>query len=453
MSGGRGSCLTVHNQKNYRFLRSSYGGIMKGVFLLSFFVAGSAFADDWPQWRGPQRDGVWREDGVVEAFAGEEIELRWRVPVSSGYSGPTVADGRVYLTDRATKPEQVERVLCFDWRTGEELWSFVYQCEYRNVSFPAGPRASVIVRDGLAYALGTMGHLHCFDAASGQVRWKKDLNAEYRIDMPIWGIASSPLIEGDLLIVQVGGRPDACLVAFDRRTGVEKWRALGDRASYSAPIVIDQAGKRVLVCWTGDNIVGLDAQSGQVYWTYAYPPAQMVLGGASPVLHRDRLFFTGFYDGALLLSVDPQRLAVAKIWHRLGPSEQQTDGLQSTISTPLFIGDHLYGVDSHGELRCLESGTGARLWEDLSAVPQARWSTIHFVRNGDKVWMFNERGELLITTLSPAGLEVVSRAQLIEPTRDQLNQRGGVCWAHPAFAYKHVFARNDEALVCASLEK
>jgi hypothetical protein len=153
-----------------------------------------------------------------------------------------------------------------------------------------------------------------------------------------------------------------------------------------------------------------------------------------------------------LLRVDPQRLATAEIWRRVGPSEQQTDGLQSTISTPLFIGDHIYGVDSYGELRCLEASTGERVWEDLTAVPKARWSTIHLVRNRDKVWMFNERGELLITTLSPTGLKVISRAQLIEPTTVQLNQRGGVCWAHPAFAYRHVFARNDKSLVCANLE-
>jgi len=426
---------------------------MRFVFLLGLFLAGSAHSDDWPQWRGPDRDGVWREDGVVDAFAGDKVELRWRVPVSGGYSGPTVADGRVYLTDRVTKPDQAERVLCFDWRSGKELWSFVYECEYRNVSYTAGPRASVIVHDGLAYAIGSMGHLHCLDAVGGELRWKKNLNSEYRIDMPMWGIAASPLIEGDLLITQVGGTPDACLVAFDCKTGDEKWRALGDRASYSAPIVIDQAGKRVVVCWTGDNIVGLDAQTGEACWKYDYPSVRMVLGVASPVFHRDRLFFTGFYDGSLMLNVDPKQFTVEKIWHRIGASEQKTDALQSIISTPLLLDDHIYGVDSYGELRCLESRTGERVWENLTAVPRARWGTIHFVRNGDKIWMFNERGELLITTLSPAGLKILSRAQLIDPTLRQLNERGGVCWAHPAFAYKHVFARNDEALVCANLEK
>ena len=123
------------------------------------------------------------------------------------------------------------------------------------------------------------------------------------------------------------------------------------------------------------------------------------------------------------------------------------------MSTPVWIGDYIYGVDSYGELRCIKAETGDRVWEDLTAVPKARWSTIHITQNADKTWMFNERGELLITELSPEGLNIISRAKLIKPTRDQLNRRDGVTWAHPAYAYKHVFARNGEELVCADLSK
>ena len=127
------------------------------------------------------------------------------------------------------------------------------------------------------------------------------------------------------------------------------------------------------------------------------------------------------------------------------------------MATPVRIGDYIYGVDSYGELRCLDARNGDRIWEDLTAVKKARWSNIHFVKHTDssdnRVWMFNEHGELLITELSPEGLNIISRAKLIEPTRDQLNSRGGVTWSHPAFAYKHVFARNDKELVCANLAK
>ena len=362
-----------------------------------------------------------------------------------------MAGGRVFVMDRITKPKQIERVHCFDWQTGKRLWSHEYEREYRNVDFPAGPRACVVIGDGLAYALGAMGDLHCLDAATGRIVWRKDLLEEYEIRMPIWGITASPVVFGDLVIVQVGGA-SACLVAFDRRTGQERWKALDDRASYSTPLIVEQNGQQVLVCWTGDHVVGLDPLNGQVHWNYPHPPKQMVISIASPVVEGNRLFLTNFFDGSLMLRLLTDRVAVEKTWIRAGPSEQQTDGLHSTITTPLIIDDHIYGVDSYAEFRCLNAATGERVWENLEIVPRARWGTAHMVRNGERVWILNERGKLLITSLTPQGAVVHSGAHLIDPTRDQLNQRDGVVWSHPAFAYRHIFARNDEELVCASLE-
>ena len=430
--------------------------LLIALFAVLPMQAHFASADEWQQWRGKNREGVWNETGIIEKFEGTEVPLRWRVPIGSGYSGPSVADRRVYVTDRLTKPKQVERVHCFDWETGETLWSYTYDCVYK-IDYTAGPRAAVTVHDGLAYALGSMGHLHCFDAATGEVVWKKDLNAEYNINIPIWGIASAPVVEGEHLIVQIGGTPEACIVAFDRKTGQEKWKAVDDSASYSAPIVITHAGQRVLICWTGNNIVALNPETGAVHWLYPLPSTRWEIGIATPIFYENELFFTNFYEGSLLLKLPPDELAVELGWHRAGKDERNTEALQTTMATPVRIGDYIYGVDSYGELRCLDAQNGDRIWEDLSAVPKARWSNIHFVKHPPgsekSVWMFNERGELLITELSPEGLNIVSRAKLIEPTRDQLNQRGGVTWAHPAFAYKHVFVRNDNELVCANLAK
>lgn len=422
------------------------------IWVLTLLLSTPALSDEWPQWRGPQRDGIWREKNIVKTLTQESLDIRWRTPIAGGYSGPTVANGRVYVTDRLTKPKQIERVHCFNWETGEKIWSFEYDSEYRNVGYGVGPRTSVTVHEGLAYSLGSMGHLYCFDAATGEVKWKDDLNATYKIRMPTWGIASAPLIEGNVIIVQVGGE-DACLVAFDLKTGREKWKALSDRASYSAPIMIEQAGKRVMICWTGDNVVGLNAHTGAIYWKHAWPPFKGVLAVATPVLHQNHLFFTGFYDGALLLKLHQDQLGVEPVWFRRGESEQKTDAIHSIISTPIILGDYIYGVDSYGELRCLELKTGDRVWEDLTAVPKARWSNIHFTQHEDRIWMFNERGELMITKLSPKGLEVTSRVQLIKPTHGQLNRRGGVCWSHPAYAYKHIFVRNDEELICVNMEE
>lgn len=409
-------------------------------------------ADDWPQWRGPNRDGVWHETGLVEKFASSQLKPSWRVPISNGYSGPTVSEGRVYITDRVAQPKQIERVHCFDATDGKPIWSHSYDCPYR-IDYDDGPRASVTIDEGRAYSLGAMGHLICFDAASGEILWKRNLDEKYKIRMPIWGIAASPLIEGDLLIVQVGGEGDFCLVAFDKVSGKPRWHALADDASYAAPIVIEQAGRRELICWVGQHVAGLDPVSGKVFWQYPFVPSQMVLSIATPVVEKDRLFVSGFYDGSLMLKLDADKLAADKVWKRVGRSERNTDSLQCLISTPYMKDGYVYGVDSYGELRCLEGDTGDRVWEELPRGGKVRWFTIHMVENQGKIWMFNDRGELVITKLSPKGYEEISRAHLIAPTRGQLGDRGGVCWAHPAFADRHVFARNDKELLAADLSE
>jgi outer membrane protein assembly factor BamB len=270
--------------------------------------------------------------------------------------------------------------------------------------------------------------------------------------MPIWGISASPIIEENLIIVQIGGRDNACLVAFDKVNGQEKWRALEDNASYSAPIIIEQAGKRVLVCLTGERIVGLNPLNGNLYWHHPFEPFRMVISIATPVFENNYLLVSSFYDGSLLLKVNPDKLSVEKVWRRRGQSETITDSLHCCISTPIIQGDYIYGVDSYGELRCLDLKTGDRIWESHEAVPKDRWSNIHMVRRVDKIWMFNERGELIISRLSPEGFHEISRTKLIEPTTGQLKRSGiGVCWSHPAYANKHIYIRNDNELVCADL--
>jgi len=425
----------------------------RSVFLLVAFAAicvPSARGEDWPQWRGANRDGVWHETGLIEKFASSELTPKWRVPIGSGYCGPTVAGGRVYVMDRITEPASLERVHCFDEQTGATIWSHEYACDYGRIGYPAGPRASVTVDAGRAYALGSTGRLHVYDASSGNVVWQKDLDQQYGIAMPIWGIAASPLIFEDLVILHIGG-DKACVVALRKATGDEAWRALSDRAQYSAPILVQQAGQPVVICWTGDSVAGLAAPTGNVLWRHEWKPRNMPIGVPTPVVEDDRIFFTSFYDGSLLLKLRQDKPEAEKLWHRIGQNEKNTDALHSIISTPVFENGYIYGVDSYGELRCLDAATGDRVWEDKTAVPTARWSTIHFVKSGDRYWMFNERGELIIATLSPQGYREISRAKLLEPTLDQLRQRGGVCWSHPAFANKHVFARNDKELVCASL--
>jgi outer membrane protein assembly factor BamB len=407
-------------------------------------------ADEWPQWRGPNRDGVWAESGTIERFDSPRIELKWRAPISSGYSGPTVASGRVYVTDYVLEPSEAERVHCFDWQTGRPIWTHQYPCRYGGFGYTAGPRASVLIDAGRAYSLGAAGHLVCLDAADGSVRWQRDLQTELSIRMPNWGIAASPVVEGNLVIVQIGGE-DACIGAFDTETGRTVWSALSDEASYSAPIVIDQADQRVLVCWTGQRIVGLDTATGQRHWQVPFAHEKWPIAIATPVVRDGRLLVSEAHKGSLLARLSPHELQAEEIWHRRREDVDDGAALHCLISTPFIDNRTIYGADGSGVLRCLDLETGQQIWEDRTAVPEARWATIHLVRNGDRTWLFNERGELIIARLTREGFQEISRAKLLEPTQEQLRRRGGVTWSHPAFAYRHVFARNDKELVCADL--
>jgi len=361
------------------------------LLALSGIIHTACQTQDWPDWRGENRDGVWEASGIMEKLDSDKIQLKWSVPIGPGYSGPTVSGGRVYVTDRLTRPTQAERVLCFNEATGKEIWVHQYDCDYQGVGYPAGPRASVVIREGKAYSLGTMGHLFCFDAGTGRVLWKKDLNSEFEIDMPIWGIASTPLVVDEKIIVHVSGSDNACVVAFNKDTGEEIWHSLEDRAGYSAPILIEKNGVRLVVNWTEHSLSGLDPDSGKVYWRIPWATG-MGMSISTPVLYKDHIFVSAFYSGSLLVKLGDDYTTAEKVWQRSGENEQKTDALHCVMNTPVIMDDFIYGVDSYGQLRCLELSTGDRVWEDLTAVEPDRWANIHFIQKGDKTWMFNEHG-------------------------------------------------------------
>ena len=417
---------------------------------LSLFISGSACAQkekpdrDWPQWRGPDRTGTWYGGPRLDTLTEKNLKVAWEAPLGSGYCGPTVAGGRVYVMDRK---EDTEGILCYDLEKGALLWEHRYPVEYA-VGYPTGPRASVLVHRGKAYTWGTMGMLHCLDALGGEVVWKIDALTRYNIDMPTWGLASNPIIVEDLFIVMVGGSEGACMVAFDKDSGKEVWRALDEEASYAAPVLIEQAGREVLVCWTGESFSGLDPGSGKVHWRIPFMPRRMIMNVADPVYDPPYLFLSAFFDGSYLLELDQRELKATLVYERHGESERKTNALHCCISTPIIESGYVYGIGSYGETRCLDLLTGDRIWEDLSLVPGDRWANVHLVRQGEKVWGFNESGELLLGKLSPDGYRDLGRVKVIEPVRISPNPRGGVNWAHPAFSGNRIIVRSDEKILC-----
>jgi outer membrane protein assembly factor BamB len=440
--------------------------------ILVLAMAAAARADDWPQWRGPQRDGVWKEEGVLDRFPPEGRPVLWRAAVGAGFSGPAVAGGRVYVTDRVLdegSPAEVktqwnfrdktsgrERVLCLDAETGKVLWTHSWPCAYA-IAYGSGPRATPTVHGGRVYVLGAMGDLLCLDAETGRVVWQKNYPRDWGAAVPLYGFSSAPLVDGDRLIVMVGG-PGQTAVGLDRNTGKELWRALDStEPGYGSPLLCTLGGRSLMLTWYSEGIAGLDPETGKVHWNLPHH-AHTGMSISSPAVSGGRVAVSSQYEGTLMVEVRADGPAVLWKASTGGAPERawKKAGLNTTMSTVLLLDGHVYGASLYGEFSCLDGGTGERVWTTLEptsggTVPRDRWSSVFMVTHKDRVLIFNEKGLLILARLTPKGYEELGRMPVLEP--DMASSGGGrkVAWAHPAFANRRIYARGDRELVCRSL--
>jgi outer membrane protein assembly factor BamB len=245
------------------------------------------------------------------------------------------------------------------------------------------------------------------------------------------------------------------VVAFDKMTGKGIWRALSSDSEqgYSQPILVESGGQRQAIVWHPGAVVSLDPAKGTVNWQQ---PFRINLGVtlSTPVWSGTRLLVSSFYNGAMLLDLAAARAGV--LWQGKSSSETDTDTLHTVVNTPVIAGDYIYGICSYGQFRCLDAKTGERVWETMEVTKEkARWASGFIVRQGDRYFINNDRGELIIANLSEKGYREIGRTQLIKPTTNPGNRRelGVVNWTHPAYANGHVITRNDEEIVSASLAK
>ncbi len=425
-------------------------------------------ANDWPEWRGAGRRGVLTETGLVDTFPDGGLPMVWRTPIHGGYSGPAVAGGRVFVTD-ARRPDPrstavVERALALDEQTGAVLWSREWQTDYAGLQlvYAIGPRATPTVDGDRVYVLGAMGNLLALHVENGQVLWQKNFPEDFNTAVPSWGMAGAPLVDGERLICLVGGEPDAKMMAFDKHTGEEIWRALSSdwEPGYSQPIIVEAGGARQLIAWHPRDISSLNPETGEVYWEVRHI-VDMGINPATAVPSGPHLFFTSQYGGARMLLLDERVPGARVLWEGVGESDPEYgfdfNTLNSVISTPVIDGDYVYGVDGHGLLRCLELETGRRVWEtDALIGERTNWATAFFVRHEDRYFINTDTGDLVIAELSPGGYRELSRTRLIEPTHPYVRRRRSgdvVNWSHPAYANTHIVARNDREIVRRSLAK
>ncbi len=438
-----------------------------GLALLVLLAAAGASAEDWPEWRGAGRFGLWNETGVLERFPEGGLKIEWRQPIGAGFSGPAVAGGRVYAMDWKLREgtrgmDGVERAICLDEQTGETLWTYAWDADYAVLmaSYATGPRATPTVDGERVYFAGAVGHIVCLNARTGELIWKRDCVAEYGTTIPTWGVASSPLVDGDRLIGVTGGEPDGKVMAFDKATGRELWRALSSEweMGYGQPIIVEAGGARQLIVWDPLALNSLDPATGKVHWQERWEVgAGMTV--ATPIRSGPHLLVTQFYRGSMMMELAVDRPAAKVLWVGQSKSElpDKTDGLHALITTPIIEGDYVYGVCSYGELRCLEARTGRRVWESRQMTRQGRWGAAFIVRNGDRWFVNNDLGDLIIARFTPERYVELDRTRLIEPTTSAgYGPRrlfdAQVNWVHPAYANRHIITRNDREILRASLE-
>jgi outer membrane protein assembly factor BamB len=422
------------------------------------FLAPSVRADDWPQWMGPKRDNIWREEGILEKFPEGGPEVLWRTPIAGGYAGPAVTGGKVFVTDYVTsadvkvdnfKREQfngMERVLCLDQKTGKEKWKHEYPVKY-NISYPAGPRCTPLVHEGKVYTLGAEGNLFCFEVDSGKVVWSKDLKETYNTKSALWGYAAHPIIDGKKLITLVGGE-GSHVVAFDKDTGAEIWKAgTQSEQGYSPVLFTEAGGKRQLIVACPKAVYSLNPETGERYWTTPYD----AVNGAvimTPVRYDEYLYVGGYSNKNLLLKLTSDKPGAEVVW------KDKKDHGVSPINVQPFLQDGiLYGYTETGHMYGVELPSGKRLWDDpgpVGGTPKGS-ETAFIVKNGDRFIFFAETGHVVLGKLTPKGYEETARAKILDQTNAAFGRK--VVWCAPAFADRKMYVRNDKEIICVYLAK
>lgn len=393
-------------------------------FLLLVFVlpTSRSVASDWPQYRGPNRDGRSSETGLVQSWPETGPEVLWRTPLGSGYSGIAVVGDRAFTMFGVSGRELAA---AFDVVTGQEVWRFEMGNNYRSREGD-GPRATPTVDGDLVFVAGARSRLYALDAATGEERWGIDLPKELGGRVPEWGSSSSPLVEGQYLIVDVAGRKDYGVVAFDKATGEIAWHADSHRAAYSSPLAATIGGQRQVVLFTAEGVRGVSAEDGRRLWSAPWT-TDWDVNAATPVfVPRNGIFISSGYDsGATLIQVvqKDDEFKVYEVWrNRL---------MKNHFSSSILVGGFLYGFDM-GTLKCLDALTGEEKWRARGGFSKGSllYADGHF-------FVMGGNGTLGLVEATPEGFHSKSRVEVLE----------GRTWTMPSLAEGVLYVRDFEEMV------
>jgi outer membrane protein assembly factor BamB len=405
-----------------------------GLSLLLYTTAAASGSDAWPQFLGPTRDGVYSGEDLAASWPAAGPKVLWSYSVGQGLAGPVTADGRVIVFHRKGETEVVE---CLDALDGTKRWDFSYPSHYSNSigTDDSGPRATPALAGGKAYTLGAEGMIHAVDLETGKRVWSVDARAEYGADLGYFGLACSPLVDGGRVLLNIGGRSGAGIVALDAGTGKLVWKATDDAASYSSPTLGTVLGSKAAVFFTRSGLRILDPESGAVRFSLPWRArSNTTVNAATPLFVGDAIFLSASYGtGAVLLTLKDGGV-VEKIW-------SSDDALSNHYSTSVLYHGDLIGFDGRQEggasLRCVEATTGKVRWS------KERFGCGTVTLAKDRLLVLTEEGDLLLAPASPTDFVPVAKASLAD----------GTVRAYPALASGRLYARGERKLVCLDLRK
>ena len=372
-------------------------------------------AADWPRWRGPDANGISKETGWQTQWPATGPKKLWEAKVGTGFSSFAVANGRLYTLGNTA---DTDTVYCFKADTGEVLWKHSYPAPLEPKNYEGGPNATPTVEGDRVYTCSKNAEIFCFDAAKGTVVWSKKLAEELGTKKPTWAYASSVLVEGDLLLVNVGSEG----TALSKQDGKVVWNNGKDMANYSTPVPFDANGQRAVALFTKDHIAALLVADGKELWRYPWK-TDYDINAADPIVSGNEVFISsGYNHGASLLRITGGK--PEKVW--------ENKNMRNHFNSCVLWKEHLYGVDEK-DLRCLDWKTGEVKWGD----PKFGKGSL-MIADGKLIGL-GEKGELVVAEATPEAFKPISRAQVL----------GGKCWTAPVLANGHIYCRNAAGdMVC-----
>jgi outer membrane protein assembly factor BamB len=414
---------------------------------------------DWPRFLGPAGDSTSPEKGILCPWPKQGPRIVWQKETGTGYSMPVISRGRLFLFDRHGDRA---RLTCMKSETGDFLWRFEYPTDYKDkYSYNNGPRCSPVVDRDCVYLHGVEGMLHCLRASDGKLLWKVDTRADFGIVQNFFGVGSTPVVEGDLLIVQVGGSPKGSdsldfdklkgngsgVVAFDKRTGKVRYRLSDELASYASPVLATIDGRRWCFVLARGGLVGFNPADGKVDFHFPWrAPDFESVNASDPVVVGDKVLISETYGpGSALLQVRPGGYKV--LWSDADKSPRNK-AMQCHWMTPIYDGGYLYGCsgrhDTNAELRCIDLASGKVQWS------HRRLTRTSLLKVDGHFICLTELGDLLLLKVNPKKLELVSLLQMTKAGTDEPLLEYP-CWAAPILAHGLLYIRGKDRLVCLEL--